>query len=44
MTHLAIFLWGVVFTLFVETVILMFATEVLEKKVQESADKTTEMV
>lgn len=35
MTHLAIFLWGVTFTLFVEAVILMFATEVLGKKVQD---------
>lgn len=42
MTHLAIFLWGVVFTLFVETVILMFATEVLGKKV-EDADKDSKM-
>lgn len=35
MTHLAIFLWGVTFTLFVEAVILMFITEVLRKKVQD---------
>lgn len=42
MTHLAIFLWGVTFTLFVEAVILMFVTEVLRKKVQDG-DKDSEL-